>query len=136
MFNTLNWIFACFAGILKALCLGVVKVPIPRQAVLTISSVIPQPGRSVGSAGAHSQTGSANPQPRQAVLVPPARKKWVCLVPAAMIIPAPLVYIKVVVAHFWHVGDSSSGQQGNPAQGCLLVTLPQGSMESGTQLLQ
>ena len=34
--------------------------------------------------------------PRQAVLVPLAMKKWVSLVPAAMVIPAPLAYIKVV----------------------------------------
>ena len=53
----------------------------------------PQPGRS---AGTHSQAGSSNPQPRQAVLVPPARKKWVSLVPAVTVIPDPLAYIKVV----------------------------------------
>ena len=53
----------------------------------------PQPGRS---AGTHSQAGSANPQPSQAVLVPPARKKLVSLVPAVTVIPDPLAYIKVV----------------------------------------
>ena len=75
-----------------------------------------QPGRSADSAGAHSQAGTANPQPRQAVLLPPARKgcrhfpkqpvvvpqarkKWVNLVPAAVVIPAPLVYIKVVAVN-------------------------------------
>ena len=40
--------------------------------------------------------------PRQAVLVPLAMKKWVSLVPAAMVIPAPLAYIKVVaVSSLW-----------------------------------
>ena len=47
-----------------------VQALIPRQAVLGLN-----PGRSVGSTGAHSQAGSANPQPRQAVLVPPVRKE-------------------------------------------------------------
>ena len=52
-------------------------------------SAIPQPGRSAGSTDAHSQAGSANPLPRQAVLVLPARKKWVSLLPAAAaVIPA------------------------------------------------
>ena len=31
--------------------------------------------------------------PRQTVFLPQARKKWVSLVPAAMVIPAPLMYI-------------------------------------------
>ena len=68
------------------------------------NSQFPQQGRSVGSAGTHSQAGSANPQPRQAVLVPtPARKKWVSLVPAAAIIPAPLHILKLLqlIAHRW-----------------------------------
>ena len=50
-----------FAGIPRGLSLDVVKVLIPR---------VPQPGRSTGRAGTHSQADSVNPQPRQAVLVP------------------------------------------------------------------
>ena len=39
--------------------------------------------------------------------------------PAAMVIPAPLAYIKVVAvkSSFWQVGDSSSGQQGESSSG-------------------
>ena len=36
MFNTLSWIFVPF-GILRGLSLGVVKVLIPKQAVLNLS---------------------------------------------------------------------------------------------------
>ena len=50
------------------------QVLIPRQEVLTL-------------------------RPRQAVLVLPARKKWVSLVPAAVVIPASLAYIKVVAVN-------------------------------------
>ena len=40
-----------------------------------VHSQAPQPGQSVGSAGTHSQAGSAKPQPKQAVLFPPVRKE-------------------------------------------------------------
>ena len=81
MFNTLT-LFLPFAStcIQRGLCLGVVKVLIPRQA----GSVIP----------------------------PSARKKWLCLVPEAMVIPAPLGYIKVVAVK----SSAQAGSVSPPSQ--------------------
>ena len=99
MFNTSSQIFVPF---------GVVKVLNPRQAVLNLSQgrqfyFPPNPAKKECRQCQHSFPGRKCYPSAQAgtVSLPPAWKKWVSLIPAATVIPAPLAYIKVVAVNSW-----------------------------------